>query len=137
MKAFVNNTHFVEVSKTLVTEWQGFFIGPITFLSGFLVSIFSLIVDLSNKGTASQLTVEMNSDRTLLQALHDAHLPVSKACRNGGCGICRCRLVAGEISYGQRQPFALWEKDQAEGFILPCIATPLSDLKIDLLRLAK
>ncbi len=98
---------------------------------------FSLVIELSNGSHQSSVDLEVVKGTTLLQALHDAQLPVRKACRNGGCGVCRCRLVAGEISYGQRQPFALWDKDKAEGFILPCIATPLSDLKIDLLTLEK
>ncbi len=101
------------------------------------MSSFSLVIDFSNHHDGSSLTLSIDTDTTLLQVMHDAQLPVRKACRNGGCGVCRCRLVAGEISYGQRQPFALWEKDKADGIILPCIALARSDIKVDQLTLSK
>lgn len=75
--------------------------------------------------------VLLDEDINLLQQMHDAGLPVRKACRNGGCGVCRCRLSSGQVSYRQREPFALWEQDKADGIILPCIAFAVSDLELD------
>lgn len=67
----------------------------------------------------------------LLEAMRAIGLPVRKACRNGVCGLCRCRLVEGEITYHWKEPHGLWQKDIEQGYILPCIAYPLSDLALD------
>ncbi|MBR9909780.1 MAG: 2Fe-2S iron-sulfur cluster binding domain-containing protein [Gammaproteobacteria bacterium] len=78
------------------------------------------------------------SDRgelTLLNLMHRLELPVRKACRNGACGVCRCHLLSGTITYHARQPFGLWQKDIAAGYILPCIAYATSDLELDQLAL--
>lgn len=78
-------------------------------------------------------TIELIADdkTNLLQLMRDAGLPVRNACRNGGCGICRCQLVSGKIDYRGREPFALWEKEKADGIILPCIAFAKSALILD------
>lgn len=67
----------------------------------------------------------------LLSSLRE-HLvrPLRRACKNGACGICRCKLLGGKIDYGQRQPFALWDEEVAAGYILPCIAVPLTDIEL-------
>ncbi|MGH1372732.1 MAG: 2Fe-2S iron-sulfur cluster-binding protein [Cellvibrionaceae bacterium] len=91
---------------------------------------FRVVLILDPQADASKEFL-IDSNTTLLQAMHEAQLPVRKACRNGGCGVCRCRLIEGEVDYRQREPFALWEKDKAEGIILPCIAYPASELVLD------
>src|SRR5690606_10457710 len=68
---------------------------------------------------------------TLLEAMRNAGLPVRKACRNGVCGLCRCRLLPAEITYPRKEPHGLWQKDIEQGYILPCIAYPLGDLVVD------
>lgn len=82
-------------------------------------------------------TVTTDGKETLLTLIRDAGVNVRKACRNGACGICRCRVVAGNVTYDLRQPFALWEEDITQGYILPCIAFPTSDLNINEITLEK
>jgi len=72
---------------------------------------------------------------TLLEAMRASGLAVRKACRNGVCGLCRCRVVKGEITYHWKVPHGLWQKDIEQNFILPCIAYPVSDLVLDQLPL--
>ena len=74
-------------------------------------------------------------DTTLLDAMRASGLPVRKACRNGVCGLCRCRVVEGEFTFHWKVPHGLWQKDIEQGFILPCIAWPVSDLVLDRLSL--
>jgi CDP-4-dehydro-6-deoxyglucose reductase len=57
------------------------------------------------------------------------HLPYG--CRNGACGSCKGRLVAGAIDQGKYQPSALSEDERAAGYALFCVAQPLSDLTIE------
>ena len=67
---------------------------------------------------------------TLPDGMRAAGLPVRKACRNGVCGLCRCRLLAGQTTYHWKAPHGLWQKDIDAGYILPCIAYPLSDVTL-------
>jgi CDP-4-dehydro-6-deoxyglucose reductase len=52
-------------------------------------------------------------------------------CRNGACGSCKGRIVAGTVDYGVYQPKALTDDDKAQGKALFCQAKPLSDLVIE------
>lgn len=75
--------------------------------------------------------VDAAQQTRLLDALSGTGLPVRKPCRNGVCGLCRCKLLDGEISYQWRTPHGLCESDRAEGYILPCIAFAVSDLLLE------
>ena len=77
------------------------------------------------------LETSSSAEENLLEVMRDAGLAVRKSCRNGVCGLCKCRLLAGEITYHWKQPYGLWEKHIAEGLILPCIAFATSDLTLD------
>ena len=70
-----------------------------------------------------------NADQTvLLSALATGHaLPSS--CRNGVCRTCICRLQSGHVTYRMDWP-GLSAEEKAEGWFLPCVAYPASDLVI-------
>lgn len=70
------------------------------------------------------------TDNAILEQLYVLPLPLRKACRNGACGICRCLLLEGEVDYGYRLPTALWQHQIDEGYILPCVAKPISSIVI-------
>lgn len=69
----------------------------------------------------------VSSDRPLLVAAEHAGVPIPSSCRNGTCRTCMCRLVEGEVRYRIRWP-GLLPEERAQGWILPCIAYPLSDV---------
>lgn len=79
----------------------------------------------------------LRTDETLYQALFRHGLTVRKACVNGACGVCRCRLVSGDVDYRARHPYGLDETALGEGYILPCIAYADSDITLDELRIAR
>ena len=88
---------------------------------------FSLLLRLTDRDAATRV----DEDKNLLEAMRENGLPVRQSCRNGVCGLCKCRLAEGEITYHWRKPHGLWEKHIAEGLILPCIAFARSDLVLD------
>ena len=67
---------------------------------------------------------------TLLQAALAAGLKLPSSCRNGSCRECRCRVLAGTARHTIEWP-GLSAEEKSEGWILPCVATPLSDLVIE------
>jgi CDP-4-dehydro-6-deoxyglucose reductase len=68
---------------------------------------------------------------TVLEAALREGFVIAYGCRNGACGTCRGRLLAGEVDYGKYQEHALPETDRRSGFALFCQARPLSDLVIE------
>lgn len=79
-------------------------------------------------------TLIAHTDKSLYDSLTEANIWLRKACINGACGVCRCRLMSGAIDYRGRHPYGLNGGQQADGWILPCIAYPKSDLKLVHLR---
>ncbi|MDO9360213.1 MAG: 2Fe-2S iron-sulfur cluster binding domain-containing protein [Polaromonas sp.] len=67
----------------------------------------------------------------LLQAAEAAGLALDSSCRNGTCRTCICRLESGDVSYRIEWP-GVSREEKAEGWILPCVAYPLSDVVIEL-----
>ena len=52
------------------------------------------------------------------------------SCRNGTCRFCICRLLSGQVVYRIDWP-GLSLDEKRDGFILPCVAHPASDVVID------
>jgi len=75
--------------------------------------------------------ITVRSGETLLDAgLRDGRaLPFE--CRNGGCGVCMCTVVHGNVDHGHYQRSALSDAMRQQGKALMCCATPLSDLEIE------
>ena len=60
---------------------------------------------------------------------HGYTLPYS--CRNGSCGTCKGRLLAGDIDYGKYEDKALSAQERAAGLALFCQAVPRADVVIE------
>jgi NAD(P)H-flavin reductase/quinol-cytochrome oxidoreductase complex cytochrome b subunit len=67
----------------------------------------------------------------VLEAALREDLPVPFECRNGGCGSCKGALLYGTVDYGLYQETALTREERANGKLLLCCATALSDLEIE------
>jgi len=70
------------------------------------------------------------ADDSVLGAAARAAIRLPSSCRNGTCRACMCRLQAGEVTHAVAWP-GLSPEEKAEGWILPCVARPCSDLVID------
>jgi len=67
---------------------------------------------------------------SLLAAADLAGFRLPNSCRNGTCRTCLCRMVSGRVRYGIEWP-GLSIDEKKEGYILPCVAYPESDIVID------
>ena len=72
-----------------------------------------------------------DTHETVLEAAlrHGVCLPYG--CRNGACGACKGKVLAGEVDFGPHQAATLTEDEKRAGFALFCCATPRSDLVIE------
>lgn len=68
---------------------------------------------------------------TLLDAGLRVGLPLRYDCRSGGCGLCKARVIAGEVEAGPYQPQALPVSERALGTVLTCCARPRSDVEVE------
>jgi CDP-4-dehydro-6-deoxyglucose reductase, E3 len=71
------------------------------------------------------------ADETVLESAMKADLLLPYGCRNGACGACKGRILAGDVDYGAYQPTTLSDDDKRAGYALFCCARPLGDLTIE------
>ena len=64
---------------------------------------------------------------SLLEAAELAGLQLVSSCRNGTCRSCLCQLSSGKVRYRIEWPGLSFE-EKCEGFILPCVAYPVSNV---------
>ncbi len=67
------------------------------------------------------------ADRTVLQSAEAAGIALPASCRNGTCRSCIQQLQSGRVHYRIEWPGLLAE-EKAEGWFLPCVAYPDTDL---------
>ncbi|AXR06790.1 class I ribonucleotide reductase maintenance protein YfaE [Salinimonas sediminis] len=73
--------------------------------------------------------VPAGTDKTLLESLEQHGIDVHYHCREGFCGACRTKLLAGNVRY-TTDPLAYIDDDE----ILPCCCIPLTHLKVTVPR---
>lgn len=70
------------------------------------------------------------ADRTVLLSALEAGVDLPSSCRNGTCRTCMQKLRSGRIAYRIDWP-GLLREEKDEGWFLPCVAYPESDLVIE------
>jgi CDP-4-dehydro-6-deoxyglucose reductase, E3 len=70
-------------------------------------------------------------EETVLAAALREGILLPYSCRNGSCGSCKGKVLAGSIDYGTYEAKALSPAERAEGKALFCQAKPLSDIVIE------
>lgn len=83
-------------------------------------------VTLANQGDAS---FEVSTSTSLLNSLRDAGVNLPYGCEYGGCITCAAKLIDGEID--QRSQVALNNRQLADGYVILCVARPVSDCTLD------
>ena len=76
-------------------------------------------------------TYVAQADEALLAAAIRSGIGLPYGCKDGACGSCKCKKLEGTIVQGTHQLKALSADDAANGFILTCCATALSDVVIE------
>ena len=71
------------------------------------------------------------TDEALLAAAIRGGIGLPYGCKDGACGSCKCKKLEGTIIQGTHQLKALSVEEAAQGFILTCCATALSDVVIE------
>ena len=75
------------------------------------------------------LQVDAPSDQVLLLSLEMGGSNWQSSCRNGTCRTCIGKLEQGQVRYAIEWP-GLSTEEMEEGYALPCVAYPCSDIVI-------
>jgi ferredoxin len=78
----------------------------------------------------ADLQFDVEGDLSLLEAAEMSRVQLPSSCRNGTCRTCLCRLVSGEVTYNMEWP-GLSAEEKQEGYVLPCVARPASNLVLE------
>ena len=70
-------------------------------------------------------TVIARRGEGLIRVAEANGIAMDYSCRNGECGSCRCKLLAGKVDMPDK--ISLTAKERKAGFILACVARPISD----------
>lgn len=65
------------------------------------------------------------AQHSILDNVRAAGLPAPFACKGGVCATCRAKVTAGEVS--MKVNYGLSEQEIADGYVLTCQATPVSE----------
>ena len=74
-------------------------------------------------------TYDVLSSRPLLESLLGCGVDLPYGCEYGGCITCAARLVSGEVD--QRRQVALNGRQLRDGYIIMCVARPLTDCVLE------
>ncbi|TFW27811.1 2Fe-2S iron-sulfur cluster binding domain-containing protein [Massilia arenosa] len=77
----------------------------------------------------SGASIEAPDDLPVLLAAERAGYVMASSCRNGTCRTCLRQLSAGAVGYRIEWP-GLSADEKRDGWFLPCVAYPRSDLTI-------
>ena len=67
--------------------------------------------------------------QTVLEAAEEIGVPIEYACRQGYCGICKVKLLSGEVNMAVDD--SLTPLDRSSGMILACQAKASVDISVD------
>ena len=90
-----------------------------------LANTFTITVQPSGR----QFTADSNE--TILTAGLRQGVGMPYGCKDGACGSCKCKKLAGTVVHGAHQAKALSAEEEAAGMVLTCCATAQSDVLLE------
>lgn len=91
------------------------------------LAVSRFAVTLANRENAR---FEVDARRPLLDALREQGVDLPYGCKYGGCITCAAKLTEGEVD--QRRQVALNNRQIADGYVVLCVARPLSDITLEI-----
>ena len=83
-------------------------------------------ITLANRGGA---VFKVDHRKTLLQSLREQGVDLPYGCQYGGCITCAAKLLSGRVD--QRAQVALNNRQINNGYVILCVARPLSDCTLE------
>ena len=71
---------------------------------------------------------------TLLEAALKAGLALNYGCSGGNCGLCKARVISGQVMKTRHFDYILTEAEKQQGYTLMCAHTAVSDITIEALE---
>lgn len=80
-----------------------------------------------------QIVIQIRADETILEASRRYGISFRIGCREGGCGICKVKILAGEIKYKKTVSDSVISRiEQENGMCLLCRAIPTTDIEVNI-----
>lgn len=76
----------------------------------------------------------LEGNSSLLEAAVQSGLSLNYGCTNGNCGLCKARIVSGEVKKIQNHDYVLSEAEKNMGYVLLCSCTAVSDIVLEALE---
>ena len=84
-------------------------------------------ITISNR---SNISYQADRRKPLLDSLREQGVDLPYGCKYGGCITCAGKLISGEIN--QKAQVALNNRQINDGYIVLCVARPLSDITLEI-----
>lgn len=75
-----------------------------------------------------------STERVLIAMERSGARCIPVGCRNGGCGICKIRVLSGDYTTGKMSAAHITEAEAKNHYALACQIYPLSDLVVETAR---
>ena len=68
---------------------------------------------------------------SILEGALRAGVPLNYGCSNGNCGLCKAKVVSGQIKKIRNHDYVIPEAQKQQGYVLLCSNTAVSDVEIE------